>query len=113
MIPIILIATMRHTAPLPAPGALSSLSTISARPSMSLSLRVLLLLLLLPLSLNSLSGSLPASSLPAPTKANVEKYKAVCRKHINKEIHGMYREAGGSLPYPFLAPGSSQYLDML
>ena len=104
---------MRHTAPLPAPYALSSPSTISVRPSMSLPLRVLLLLLLLPLSLNSLSGSLPASSLPAPTQANVEKYKAICRKHINKEIHGMYREAGGSLPYPFLAPGSSQYLDML
>ena len=113
MIPIILIATMRNTALLPAPDALFSPSTISARPSMSLPLRVLLLLLLMPLSLNSLSGSLPASTLPAPTQANVEKYKAVCRKHIHKEIHGMYREAGGSLPYPFLAPGSSQYLDML
>ena len=77
MIPIILIATMRHTAPQPAPGALSSPSTISVRPSMSLPLRVLLFLLLLPLSLNGLSGSLTASSLPAPTQAKVEKYKAV------------------------------------
>ena len=25
----------------------------------------------------------------------------------------MYREAGGALKYPFLAPGSNQYLDML
>lgn len=25
----------------------------------------------------------------------------------------MYRQAGGSLHFPFLAPGSSQYLDML
>lgn len=28
-------------------------------------------------------------------------------------MKGMYREAGQSLVYPFLAPGSSQYLDML
>mgnify|MGYP006956595016 FL=1 len=28
-------------------------------------------------------------------------------------MKGMYRQAGGSLRFPFLAPGSSQYLDML
>ena len=28
-------------------------------------------------------------------------------------MKGMYRQAGGSLHFPFLAPGSSQYLDML
>ena len=28
-------------------------------------------------------------------------------------MKGMYREKGKSLVYPFLAPGSNQYLDML
>lgn len=28
-------------------------------------------------------------------------------------MKGMYRQAGGSLHFSFLAPGSSQYLDML
>jgi putative isomerase len=44
---------------------------------------------------------------------NIAKYKKIVRKNIHKEMKGMYREKGGSLPYPFLAPGSSQYLDML
>lgn len=44
---------------------------------------------------------------------NIVKYKQICRKHIYAEMKGMYREAGGSLKFPFLAPGSSQYLDML
>ena len=29
------------------------------------------------------------------------------------DMKGMYREAGGALVFPFLAPGSNQYLDML
>lgn len=51
--------------------------------------------------------------LPERNAANVEKYKKICKKNIYKEMRGMYREPGGSLPYKFLAPGSSQYLDML
>lgn len=51
--------------------------------------------------------------LPERTPGNVNKYKEICKKHIHKEMKGMYREAGQSLLYPFLAPGSSQYLDML
>lgn len=54
-----------------------------------------------------------ARPLPAPTPENTAKYAAVCKRHIYKEMNGMYREAGGSLPHPFLAPGSNQYLDML
>lgn len=53
------------------------------------------------------------AQMPARTSVNVEKYKKICRDHIYKEMKGMYREAGGSLKFPFLAPGSSQYLDML
>lgn len=51
--------------------------------------------------------------LPDRTPENVGKYKKICREYIHREMKGMYREAGGSLPFPFLAPGSSQYLDML
>lgn len=56
----------------------------------------------------------PASAdLPERTPENISKYKMIVRKHIHKEMKGMYREKGGALSYPFLAPGSSQYLDML
>ena len=53
------------------------------------------------------------AQLPERTSENVRKYTEICRKHIYKDMKGMYREAGQSLVYPFLAPGSSQYLDML
>jgi putative isomerase len=51
--------------------------------------------------------------IPERTADNLEKYKAICRSYIYKEMKGMYREPGGALKYPFLAPGSNQYLDML
>lgn len=53
------------------------------------------------------------AQIPAHTPENIERYKKICREHIYKEMKGMYREPGGALPYPFLAPGSNQYLDML
>ncbi len=64
------------------------------------------------LCLLSVSCALMAG-MPERTPANVEKYKKICRDNIHKEMRGMYREAGGALKYPFLAPGSNQYLDML
>jgi glycogen debranching enzyme len=53
------------------------------------------------------------SQVSERTPENLEKYKRICREHIHREMKGMYREAGGALQYPFLAPGSNQYLDML
>lgn len=53
------------------------------------------------------------AQLPMRTPNNIEKYKKICRDNIHREMKGMYREAGGALKYPFLAPGSNQYLDML
>lgn len=53
------------------------------------------------------------AQMPERTPENIQKYKEICRKCIYKDMKGMYREAGGALKYPFLAPGSSQYLDML
>ncbi|MBN2613540.1 MAG: glycoside hydrolase family 37 [Bacteroidales bacterium] len=53
------------------------------------------------------------AQMPSKTPENIEKYKKICRGHIYREMKGMYREPGGALKYPFLAPGSNQYLDML
>lgn len=60
-----------------------------------------------------LGVSICHAQMPERTAANVEKYKQICKDNIYKEMRGMYRKPGGALPYPFLAPGSSQYLDML
>lgn len=35
------------------------------------------------------------------------------RRHILANYRGMFREAGGNLPFPFLTPGSAQYADVL
>ena len=53
------------------------------------------------------------AQLPTRTPENIDKYKKICREHIYRDMKGMYREAGGALPFPFLTPGSSQYLDLL
>ena len=53
------------------------------------------------------------AQMPVRTKSQVDKFAKICREYIYKEMKGMYREPGGSLKFPFLAPGSSQYLDML
>lgn len=53
------------------------------------------------------------AQMPERNAENVRKYSEICRKNIYKDMKGMYREAGQSLPFPFLAPGSNQYLDML
>lgn len=54
-----------------------------------------------------------SAQLPERNQKNVDKYKKICREYIYKDMKGMYREPGGALKFPFLAPGSSQYLDML
>lgn len=54
-----------------------------------------------------------SAEVPERTEQNVQRYTQIVREHIHKEMKGMYREAGGALGYPFLAPGSNQYLDML
>ncbi|MFP4380711.1 MAG: MGH1-like glycoside hydrolase domain-containing protein [Candidatus Sumerlaeia bacterium] len=40
-------------------------------------------------------------------------YIDLIKQHICRDFHGMYREAGEGLPYPFLTPGSEQYDDVL
>lgn len=69
--------------------------------------RILIVLFFAKIAINSVA------QLPARTPENIEKYKRICRQYIYREMKGMYRKPGGSLKFPFLAPGSNQYLDML
>ena len=43
----------------------------------------------------------------------LQNYIQLIRQHLSENYQGMYREAGGNLPYPFLTPGSEQYADVL
>lgn len=43
----------------------------------------------------------------------LEHYIDLIKTHVSENYRGMYREAGGNLPYPFLTPGSEQYADVL
>lgn len=45
--------------------------------------------------------------------ADTAKYIAIVRDHVGRDYEGMFREEGGSFKYPFLAPGSAQYSDVL
>ena len=60
-----------------------------------------------------LSAANLVAQVPERTEANVKRYTKICREHIYRDMKGMYREAGEALPYPFLAPGSAQYNDVL
>jgi len=69
--------------------------------------KTLTCLLLIAMTLNA------TAQMPDRTPENIDKYKTICREFIYKDMKGMFREPGGALKYPFLAPGSDQYLDML
>jgi len=69
--------------------------------------RILIVLFLIRIVLSTIA------QMPERTSENIEKYKMICREYIYKEMKGMYRDPGGALKYPFLSPGSNQYLDML
>jgi len=47
------------------------------------------------------------------TKSEIQKYSAIIRENFLENYSGMFREAGGNMPYPFLTPGSKQYDDVL
>jgi len=51
--------------------------------------------------------------MPELSSENVSKYTRMCRESIYKDMKGMYREKGKAMKYPFLAPGSQQYIDMI
>jgi putative isomerase len=41
------------------------------------------------------------------------RYSSLLRGALLADYRGMFREAGGNLPYPFITPGSRQYADVL
>jgi putative isomerase len=44
---------------------------------------------------------------------DIARYSGLIRAHLLDNYRGMFREAGGGLPYPFISPGSQQYADVL
>ncbi len=44
---------------------------------------------------------------------DTQHYAALIRQNLTEHYQGMFREAGGNLPYPFITPGSQQYADVL
>jgi len=43
----------------------------------------------------------------------ISRYIALLRQNLAENYRGMFREAGGNMPYPFITPGSQQYADVL
>lgn len=54
-----------------------------------------------------------ADSVPPVTPETVARYIPVLREFIHRDYEGMFRAEGGAFRYPFLAPGSAQYSDVL
>jgi hypothetical protein len=42
-------------------------------------------------------------------QANIARYSALIRENLLANYRGMFREAGGNMPHPFITPGSQQY----
>ena len=57
--------------------------------------------------------ALAASDTSFDRAAETAKYLPVIREHIQRDYPGMFRAEGGAFKYPFLAPGSAQYSDIL
>lgn len=44
---------------------------------------------------------------------DIQHYAALIRQNVIENYPGMFREAGGNMPHPFITPGSQQYADVL
>src|SRR3954471_20454481 len=44
---------------------------------------------------------------------SLKEYKAIIKKHLYNDYKGMFREAKGTIPFPFITPGSDQYANDL
>lgn len=53
------------------------------------------------------------ANMPDISEKKTAEYIKLIKKMLVKDYHGMLREAGGNLPYPFIAPGSESYADVL
>src|SRR3954468_12991366 len=52
-------------------------------------------------------------SSKSQARDNENEYNAIIKKHIYNDYKGMFREAKGTIPYPFITPGSDQYANDL
>jgi putative isomerase len=43
----------------------------------------------------------------------ISEYSSLIRENLVANYRGMFREAGGNMPHPFITPGSQQYADVL
>ena len=46
-------------------------------------------------------------------QAEITRYIGLIRENLRENYPGMFRKAGGNMPYPFITPGSQQYADVL
>jgi putative isomerase len=60
-----------------------------------------------------LCWSLLVSGVQAQSQPDIQHYIAVIQKNIYQDYHEMLKPAQGSLKYPFITPGSSQYQNTL
>ncbi len=44
---------------------------------------------------------------------DITRYSNLIRQNLLENYKGMFRDAGGNMPYPFITPGSQQYADVL
>ncbi len=59
--------------------------------------------------------SRPRDAIPRTAEpcGEISRFIALLRTRLAEDYRGMFRPAGGSLPHPFLTPGSEQYPDVL
>ncbi|HBE02240.1 MAG TPA: glycoside hydrolase family 37, partial [Spirochaetia bacterium] len=43
----------------------------------------------------------------------ISRFIKIIKNKLYSDYRGMYKEAGGALPFPFITPGSQQYSDVL
>ncbi|MEI6947151.1 trehalase family glycosidase [Paraflavisolibacter sp. H34] len=61
----------------------------------------------------TLFAGLAASMTQAQPADSVAHYSGIIKKHIYADYKGMFRKAKGTLPFPFITPGSDQYANDL
>ena len=54
-----------------------------------------------------------ASAAQIPSTDSIRHYSALIKRHVYNDYKGMFRPAKGTLPYPFITPGSDQYANDL
>src|SRR4051812_37090835 len=59
------------------------------------------------------AGCLLCCCLFAQVPDSISRYSGIIKQHVYNDYKGMFRPAKGTLPYPFITPGSDQYANDL